>query len=267
MLFEDICMQVVALSRQVATYIRSESMAFTSNQVETKTRNNFVTHVDKEAERRFVEGLSKILPEAGFIAEEGTSNKRGERFNWVIDPVDGTTNFIHGIPCYCTSVALLQDRKPVLGVVLEVDRNECFYAWQDGPAMLNGQKISVTGTNSLNEGLLATGFPYDDFGREDEYLALLKYLTKNSRGLRRLGSAAADLVYTAIGRFDGFYEYGLNPWDVAAGAFIVERAGGKVSDFSGGQDYIFGEEILATNGIIHNELLEVVGRFFQPKTK
>lgn len=261
--FEAICHRVVDLSRELAEYIRTERANFRSEQVETKTLNNFVTHVDKEAERRFVEGLRPLVAGAGFIAEEGTSTEKGQVFNWVIDPLDGTTNFIHDIPCFCTSVALMRENEVVIGVVLEVDRDECFYAWHEGPAYLNGKEINVTQTPELKDGLLATGFPYDDFGRENEYLELLKHLTKNSRGLRRLGSAAADLVYTAIGRFDGFYEYGLNSWDVAAGAFIVERAGGKVTDFKGGRDFIFGEEILATNGAMHQELLEVVRRYFK----
>ena len=261
--FEALCHQVIDLSRKVAEYIQNERTSFQSVSVETKTINNFVTHVDKEAEERFVTGLRKMLPGAGFITEEGTTTEKGDVFNWIIDPLDGTTNFIHGIPCYCTSIALMRDKEIVLGVVLEVNRDECFYAWHEGPAYLNGTEIAVTGTSDLKDGLLATVFPYDDFGRENEYMELLKFLTNNSRGLRRLGSAAADLVYTAIGRFDGFYEYGLNSWDVAAGAFILERAGGTVGDFKGGRDHIFGEEILATNGHIHEELLKVVQRYFK----
>lgn len=261
--FEAICHRVVDLSREIAAFIQEERSSFSNDAVEAKTLNNFVTHVDKEAERRFVDGLRSLLPDAGFITEEGTSTERGDVFNWIIDPLDGTTNYIHGIPFYCTSIALMREKEVVIGVVLEVNRDECFYAWHEGPAYLNGQKIKVGNAEILTDALLATGFPYDDFGRENEYMELLKHLTNNCRGLRRLGSAAADLVYTAIGRFEGFYEYGLNSWDVAAGAFIVERAGGKVTDFKGGREYIFGEEILATNGRIHEELIEVVQQHFK----
>ena len=252
---------VISLSREVASFIRTESTRFTEANVESKSLNNLVSYVDKGAEQRFVDGLSKLLPEAGFIAEEGTG-ERAVELNWVIDPLDGTTNFIHGIPCYCTSVALMRGDDILLGVVLEVTRDECFSAWKDGGAFLDGATIRVSGRRTLVESLLATGFPYDDFGREAQYMELLRALMHNSRGIRRLGSAAADLAYVACGRFEAFYEYGLNPWDVAAGALIVAEAGGTVTDFSGGGRYVFGEEIVASNGTIHAELIGPIGKFF-----
>jgi myo-inositol-1(or 4)-monophosphatase len=252
---------VIALSREVAAFIRTESARFTEASVESKSLNNLVSYVDKGAERRFVDGLGKLLPEAGFIAEEGTGVRVAE-LNWVIDPLDGTTNFIHGIPCYCTSVALMRGNEVLLGVVLEVTRGECFSAWSGGGAFLNGAAIRVSGRKALAESLLATGFPYDDFGREAQYMDLLRALMRNSRGIRRLGSAAADLAYVACGRFEAFYEYGLNPWDVAAGALIVQEAGGTVTDFSVGDNYVFGEEIVASNGAVHAELIGPIGKFF-----
>lgn len=253
--------QVITLSRSIAAFIRTESARFTEASVESKSLNNLVSYVDKGAEQRFVDGLAELLPEAGFIAEEGTG-ERGPELNWVIDPLDGTTNFVHGIPCYCTSVALMRGDEALLGVVLEITRDECFSAWKGGGSYLNGTPIKVSDRRTLVESLLATGFPYDDFGREAQYMELLRALMHNSRGIRRLGSAAADLAYVACGRFEAFYEYGLNPWDVAAGALIVQEAGGTVTDFQGNGHYVFGEEIVASNGLIHPELIGPIGKFF-----
>lgn len=253
--------EVVQLSRQVAAFIRTESTLFRSDQVESKSFNNLVSYVDKTAEQRFVEGLEKLLPEAGFIAEEGTGIRK-EGVNWIIDPLDGTTNFIHGIPCYCTSIGLLRDGQVELGVILEITRDECFSAYKGGGAWLNGTRIHVSNCSEMNDSLLATGFPYDDFEQEEEYMGLLNDLMHQTRGIRRLGSAAADMAYVACGRFEGFYEYGLNPWDVAAGVILVREAGGTVSDFSNGNNFLFGEEILATNGNIHHDLTNrITNRF------
>jgi len=209
-----------------------------------------VSYVDKESERRIVAALQVLLPESGFIAEEGTTTKRGERFNWVIDPLDGTTNFIQGVPVYAVSIGLLDGDELVLGVVYEVGRDECFYAWKNGGAYLNGEPIHVSNRNNIHDTLLATGFPYNDFSRMGEYMKFLEWTMKNARGVRRLGSAATDLVYVACGRFDAFWEYDLKPWDVAAGAVIVKEAGGIVTDYSGGDNFLFGREIVASNGLI-----------------
>jgi myo-inositol-1(or 4)-monophosphatase len=202
-----------------------------------------------------------LAPEAGFIAEEGTGERK-EGLNWIIDPLDGTTNFVHGLPCYCISIGLANGSDMLVGVVLEVTRNECFSAWKGGGAWLNGKAILVSQRRRLQESLLATGFPYDDFDKEAAYMELLRALMHNSRGIRRLGSAAADLAYVACGRFEAFYEYGLNPWDVAGGALLVREAGGTVTDFGNGDDWLFGEELLASNGHIHGELIGPIGKFF-----
>lgn len=254
--------QVVRLSAEVAAFIRAESLKFTEASVESKSLNNLVSYVDKVAEQRFVDGLKALLPEAGFIAEEGTG-ERVEGLNWVIDPLDGTTNFVHGVPCYCTSVALIKNEEIQLGVVLEVTRDECFSAWRGGGAKLNGKPIHVSTRSKLQDSLLATGFPYDDFGMEAEYMELLRELMHRTRGIRRLGSAAADLAYVACGRFEAFYEYGLNSWDVAAGVLLVREAGGIVSGFHPSKDPVFDEEILAGNNSIHEELLEVIEKHWQ----
>lgn len=253
--------RVVALCSDVAGFIRAESLRFTEASVESKSLNNLVSYVDKGAEQRLVDGLSKLWPGSGFIAEEGTGSRAAD-LNWIIDPLDGTTNFVHGIPCYCISVGLERDNAVVLGVVLEVTRDERFSAWKGGGAFLNGKPIRVSQRRILQESLLATGFPYDDFGREAQYMQLLRELMHGSRGIRRLGSAAADLAYVACGRFEAFYEYGLNPWDVAAGALLVQEAGGQVTDFRNGSNWLFGEEIVASNAAIHGELIGPIGKFF-----
>jgi myo-inositol-1(or 4)-monophosphatase len=253
--------EVAALCGEVAEFIRTEAARFTEASVESKSLNNLVSYVDKTAETRLVEGLGALLPEAGFIAEEG-SGERKEGLNWIIDPLDGTTNFVHGLPCYCISIGLADGRDMLVGVVLEVTRNECFSAWKGGGAWLNGKAIRVSQRPHLQESLLATGFPYDDFGKEAQYMELLRALMHNSRGIRRLGSAAADLAYVACGRFEAFYEYGLNPWDVAGGALLVREAGGTVTDFGNGDDWLFGEELVASNGRIHGELIGPIGKFF-----
>ena len=258
---KSFCDQVIAITKETGNFIKNSKL--TSEQgIETKTFNNLVTYVDKTAEEQLVKKLGELLPQAGFIAEEGTSSKKGKIYNWIIDPLDGTTNFIHQLPSFCVSVALQKHDKMVLGVVYEINRDECFYAWEGSKAYLNSQEIKVSPTKTLQDSLIATGFPYDDFDRLDNYINVFKQLVQNTRGLRRMGAAAVDLAYVACGRFDSFYEYGLNPWDVAAGAFIVQQAGGKVSDFKGGDNYLFGEEIIASNGSTHDGLLEVIEKQF-----
>ncbi len=251
--------QVEQISIEIAAFIREEASKFTEAGVSIKSLNNLVTHVDHTAEDRIVEALEQLVPGAGFIAEEG-SGEQGTGLNWVIDPLDGTTNFVHGIPCYCISIALLDGSEPLVGVVHEVTRDERFTAWKGGGTRLNGDPIKVSSRATLQDSLLATGFPYDDFGKEAEYMELLRELMHRTRGIRRLGSAAADLAYVACGRFEAFYEYGLNSWDVAAGVLLVREAGGQVSGFAPGVDPLFGEEIVASNTAIHEQLLEVIER-------
>jgi len=248
------------LSREVGEYIVAQRKQ--SFRIDEKSFNNLVTEVDKAAEELFVAGLKKILPEAGFIAEEGTGEKSLDGYNWIIDPIDGTTNFVHNVPLYCTSIGLSYNGEIFLGVINEPNGKECFSAAKGLGAFLNGDPIRVAGTQRLSTSLIATGFPYDDFERENGYFQVLRDFTHKTRGIRRLGSAALDLAYVACGRFDAFYEYGLNPWDVAAGIVIVEEAGGKCSDFRNGRNMLFGEEIIASNRLIHQELEEVIQTVF-----
>ncbi len=260
---QKLCQAVCTLTKKVGAFIKKEGEIFSADRIEIKGKNDFVSYVDKTSEQKLIEGLSLLLPEAGFIAEEGTSSKKGIHYNWIIDPLDGTTNFIHGIPCFAISIALMYNNKIVLGVVYEINQDECFYAWEGSKAYLNEKEISVSDAKTLSDSLLATGFPYYDYDRQNEYLDLLKHFMKTTHGLRRPGSAATDLAYVACGRFDGFYEYGLQPWDVAAGAFIIQQAGGKVTDFKGADNYIFGKEIVAGNNACFDEFLGAVKIYFK----
>lgn len=254
---------MVQAATQVGRYILSQQGQLAEADVEEKGVHNLVSYVDKTAEEQLVAALSQVVPEAGFITEENTIAQSADKeYKWIIDPLDGTTNFIHGIPCYAVSIALVKGETPIAGVIYEITRAECFYAWQGGGAFLNGKPISVSKIKELDKSLLVTGFPYYDYGKLDQYLALFKHLMKHSRGIRRLGSAATDMAYVACGRFEAFYEYGLSPWDVAAGIVIITEAGGSVADFSGGTNYLFGKELVCSNTHVQQEMLDAVGLFF-----
>jgi myo-inositol-1(or 4)-monophosphatase len=251
---------VIRVSEEVAAFMKKEGAAFDLTRIEQKTAfNNLVSYVDKEAEKRLVEVLGKLLPEAGFITEEGTvEQSTKQEYNWIIDPLDGTTNFLHGLPIYSISIGLARGKELILGVIHHVGRGECYHAIKDGPAYCNNNQIRVSRTASLGESLLATGFPYHQFDKGDIYLEIIKQFLKDTHGIRRLGSAAIDLAYVACGRLDGFFEFNLNPWDVAAGAFLVQRAGGIVTDFKGGNDFLFGGELCSANSFVHGEMLRTI---------
>lgn len=254
--------QTQEVAKEVGAFIRKERQHFDVKKVEHKGFNDLVSYVDKEAERQIVDRLSVMLPEAGFITEEGTNTTKGEIYNWVIDPLDGTTNFIHNIPVFSVSIALMEDQELILGVVYEVNRHECFYAMKGGGAYCNDTRIKVSEAPNLSASLIATGFPYYNFELIDKYLATMKSLMQKTHGLRRFGSAAVDLCYVASGRTEGFFEYNLNSYDVAAGALIVKEAGGKVTDFKGGDDFVFGRNIVASNGAIHADFMGVLAEFW-----
>ena len=260
---EGICKEIGNAACEAGTFIRKEAEVFDINCTERKGLNDFVSYVDKGAEKLLVERLSLILPEAGFITEEGTSTKVGVRYCWVIDPLDGTTNFLHGFYPYAVSIGLMDYHDVIAGVVHEVGKNETFTAWKDGGAWLNGRPAHVSDVTTLADSLIATGLPYSDFQRLDPYMESLTYLCRHSQGIRRLGSAATDLAYVACGRFEGFYEYGLHLWDIAAGMLLVREAGGRVSDFSGNENNIRGDEIVASSSLVFSEFLESVNRFIQ----
>jgi len=260
MKLELICQQTIALTKQAGAFIQQEKENFDASKIEYKgSHSNMVSYVDKEAEKILVEGLKKVLPEAGYITEEGTETIKGEKYNWIIDPLDGTTNFLHNIPCYSVSVALECEGKVILGVIYDIVPDECFYAWKDGGAYLNDNKIEVSNVQSLNKSVVATGFPYQLFDKFDNYMIIIKRFVEQTHGLRRFGSAAIDMAYVASGRFDGYYEFSINPWDIAAGIILIQEAGGIVSDFKGGDDYLFSGEI-AVGSAVQPKMLEIINQ-------
>jgi myo-inositol-1(or 4)-monophosphatase len=253
--------QVIDICVEVSQFIRKEGAAFDRSRIEQKKGdfNNLVSYVDKEAERKLVTALKDIFPAAGFITEEGTVEQSTQKeYNWIIDPLDGTTNFLHGLPLFAISIALAQKNEPIVGVVYNVIPDECYHAVRGGKAYCNKKEISVTGIGQLSESLLATGFPYYHLDKSEVYLDIIKDFLAKTHGIRRLGSAAIDLAFVACGRLEGFFEYNLNPWDVAAGALIVKEAGGKVTDFKGENNYLFGGQMCASNSSVHDEMLGVI---------
>jgi myo-inositol-1(or 4)-monophosphatase len=220
---------------------------------------DLVTSVDRDAERSIVNILRKNFPDHSILAEEETDVAgTHESYRWIIDPLDGTTNFAHGYPQLCVSVALEREHELLLGVVYDPLRRECFSAIRGRGAKLNGQAIRVSVTAELDQALLATGFPYDARDHAEFYLSYFKAFMIRSQGIRRAGSAALDLCYVACGRLDGFWELKLRPWDTAAGSLIVKESGGRMSDFSAGEFSIHGSETMASNGAIHAAMLNVM---------
>ncbi len=261
---EQICQQACQITLEVAQFLKAELGKVKAQDIEFKQLNHLVSYVDKVSEQKLIDGLGKLLPDAAFLAEEETVALEEKDWLWIIDPLDGTTNFLHQLPFFAISIALQHKGKTVLGIVHEVNNQETFYSWQGADAaFLNQKPIQVSTTDSIEQALLATGFPYYDFEYIEAYLEMMKPLMLNTRGLRRIGSAALDLVYVACGRFDGYFEYSLSPWDVAGGAFIVQQAGGLVGDFSGGNDYIYGKEIVAGNPAIYNYLVDSTIKYFK----
>lgn len=226
-----------------------------------KSDSSLVTEIDVLSEKLLIEGLSALLPDSKFLAEEGHGTHDGDLHNlWIIDPIDGTTNFIHGIAAWCISIALYVEGRPVLGVVYDVPHATAYSACEGVEGMsVEGQSAEVSTTEQLSDALLATGFPISAIPQLDDYLRILGSLMTRTHGIRRIGAAALDLAWVACGKFDGFFEYNLKPWDVAAGAYLVHKAGGKVTTFSGGDDFLFARQILASNGRrLHVELLEAM---------
>lgn len=256
--YQEICSQVQQIARSSGEFIRNEHQKIGQKDIKVKSTANFVTYVDKTSEEKIVEALSKLLPGCGFITEEGSASHSNEKYKWIVDPLDGTTNYIHGISPFSVSIALTEEDKPILGVVYEISMDEMFYAWKGSPAYLNEKKIEVSNAAKHEDSLIATGFPYYDFNRINDYIETLRFLMKNTQGLRRMGSAAADLAYLAAGRFDAFFEHALHAWDVAAGAIILKQAGGIITDFNGGDNWLFGKELIAANSNYFNEFYKVV---------
>ena len=254
----SICSEVCKIARRTGEFINNESDNFGIEDARLKGKHDLVSYVDLEAEKKLTLELSRLLPAAGFIGEEGTAREGESSLTWIVDPLDGTTNFIHGLPVYSISIALEQENTILLGVILNIPTGELFYAYDNGGAWRNDEKIFVSDNSTLEDSLIATGFPYKIYDRLESYMNCLKFFIENTHGVRRIGSAAVDLAWVACGRFDGFYEYGLNRWDVAAGIKIIEEAGGMASDFAGNRNNIDGTEIVAANKVIFDTFRQQV---------
>jgi len=260
---EKITLEVCDVAKQAGDFIKTNLLKVSSSDIQTKSQNSLVSYVDQEAERMIVARLQNLIPDAGFVTEEDTVDQStSELYEWIIDPLDGTTNFLHKIPVFAVSIALRHKGEILSGVVYNIMVDECFYAWKNGGAYLNKERISISPNLDFTEALIATGFPYYDFERLEQYLSTFKELISQTRGLRRLGAAAVDLAYVACGRFDGFFEYSLHIWDIAAGVLLVKEAGGIVSDFDGGQDHLTGSEIIATSPQIYEPLKKIISKQF-----
>ena len=259
------------MAREAGAYIKKERASFSLDKVERKHAHDYVSYVDKGSEQMIVKALRKILPEAGFITEEGTTKDdvRGQKknvsdvspqpsdFTWVVDPLDGTTNFIHGFAPYAVSIALCKGREIVIGVVYEIVSDECFYSWQNGGAFVNEEPLHV-GTSAINDALLCLQLPYNSDAYKPIITRLLNRFYGNVGSIRMLGSAAIALCYVAAGRLDAYAERYIGQWDYMAGALIVKEAGGRVTNYAGDDYFMEGDSIVATNSVVHQDLLEAV---------
>ncbi len=254
-----LCSEVKALARSVGEYLVAEQAELKRKDVEMKGTRDYVTYVDKTAEEMLVKGLQALLPDSGFLTEEGTVEYVEKTYTWIIDPLDGTSNYVHGDTTYSVSIALTRGGETILGVVHDPVVNQMYWATEGGKAYMNDEQLSVSWHASIENGYIGFGIPYSLNQQGEQILQrALKQFRKAS--FRIKGSAALDLCYVAAGVTDAFFHSGLSPWDVAAGAFILIQAGGTCTDFSGGDRFVFAREMVASNGKIHEEIMkEIVG--------
>jgi myo-inositol-1(or 4)-monophosphatase len=244
------------LAREAGDHIRRSASQL--RQVDYKGRADLVTDVDRRSEEIILDGIRRAYPDHAVLAEESGGNEAQSDFHWIVDPIDGTTNFVHGYPFYCVSIAVQYRQETMAAVVFNPVAGELFSALKGGGAHLNGNPITVSATDELSKSLVATGFPYQLGERWQHSMTLFEAFYRNSHGVRRDGAAALDLCYVAAGRFEGFWEYELSPWDVAAGLLIVQEAGGKTTDFEDNPSGIHDRQVLASNRRIHDEMLQVM---------
>ena len=257
--FEEVACEA---ARRGGEILRSRFREGPGLRVELKGLHDFVTEVDREAEHAVVELLRRRFPDHGVLAEVGSAGASGSGFRWVIDPLDGTTNFIHGVAVFAVSVALEGPEGLLAGAIHDPVHDETFHAHRGGGAKLDGGAIRCAELGGLDEALLATGFPFRELGRLDRYLRTFDAFARSTAGIRRAGSAALDLAYVACGRYDGFWEIGLSRWDIAAGCLLVEEAGGVVTDVSGGNGFLASGDLLAAGAVVHAAMLPVTRASF-----
>ena len=224
------------------------------------TEIDLVTIADTQSEEFIINKIQTAYPNHHIIAEESHITESNSEYRWVIDPLDGTTNFVHNLPIFAVSIGLQYKEETILGVVYNPSANKCFFAKKNGGAFLNNMPIYTTSTNTLIKSLLVTGFPYIHDKYYEKCFAQFKELYGKTQGIRRLGAAALDFCFVAMGRFEGFWEFGLQPWDICAGALIVRESGGEASDWDGSPMSFSGTRVLATNGHIHDEMVKILGK-------
>ncbi|OIQ86900.1 inositol-1-monophosphatase [mine drainage metagenome] len=248
----------VKAARNASQIITRASQDIGALTVRSKTFNDYVSEVDHAAEAAIIDTLREAYPTHSFLGEEGGVQGDDQENVWIIDPLDGTTNFLHGFPQYCVSIALQQHGKITQAVVYDPNRNDLFTATRGRGAFLNDRRIRVTNRARLQESIIGTGFPFRDFAHLDTYMAMLKDMIKKTSGLRRPGSAALDLAYVAAGWYDGFWEIGLSRWDIAAGGLLVHEAGGLVGDFEGNESWLETGNIVAANPKVFEQMLQTL---------
>ncbi|ODP30647.1 inositol monophosphatase family protein [Pandoraea sp. ISTKB] len=253
----------VKAARRAGNIISRASLDIDTVKVSKKQHNDFVTEVDKAAEQAIIEVLLFAYPDHAILAEESGEEhgNSGSEYQWIIDPLDGTTNFIHGLPYYCTSIALAHKGIVSQAVVYDPTRNELFTASRGRGAFLDGKRIRVSRRDRLADGLIGTGFPFRDLQGVDNYLKMFGTMTEHCAGIRRPGAAALDLANVAAGRMDGFFEQGLNPWDMAAGSLLITEAGGLVGNYTGESNFLFEGEILAGNPKIYASMVKLLDAY------
>jgi myo-inositol-1(or 4)-monophosphatase len=254
----------VKAARRGAAVINRASFDLDRVKVSTKQQNDFVTEVDQAAEQAIIEVLKTAYPDHAILAEESgaSANLNDQSDNvWIIDPLDGTTNFIHGFPQYCVSIALQQKGQITQAVVYDPTRNDLFTATKGAGAYLNDKRIRVAKRDKMAETLIGTGFPFRDMDGLEQYIDMFRIMTQKCAGLRRPGAAALDLAYVAAGRLDGFFEKGLRPWDIAAGSLIVTEAGGIVGDFKGESDYLYKGDVIAASPKVFAQMVSLLSPY------
>ncbi len=252
---------IIKAARSASKIINRASQDLDHLKVTTKQQSDFVTEVDRKAEAAIIDVLRAAYPEYGILAEESgetAGTGEGSNYQWIIDPLDGTTNFIHGFPQYAISIALAHKGQITQSLVYDVVHNEMFTASKGGGAFLNERRIRVSKCLKLEDALLGTGFPYRVFQHVDAYLGIFKELMQKTSGLRRPGAASLDLAYVASGRLDGFWEFGLSPWDIAGGSLLISEAGGLIGDLAGNEDYLKTGNVIAGSPKIFSQLLQVI---------
>ena len=254
---QQLTLAVCDIAQRAGSYISGERQKFSLDVVERKHAHDYVSYVDKGSERLIVSALHDLLPEAGFITEEGSAGHDSQQMLWVVDPLDGTTNFIHQYAPYAVSIALLRGSQVLLGVVYEICADECFYAWDGGGAFMNSQPLHVS-TQAIEDALLCLQLPYNSAAYKPVAKHFIDTFYGRCASIRMNGSAAMSLCYVAAGRLDGYAEQYIGQWDFMAGACIVKEAGGSVTDYAGSADFTQGNSIVATNGIIHQALLDAI---------